>query len=69
MDSRTIEMHIEQLGPIRDSQIVLMPFMFFSGESGTGKSYTHYWYTISIVCFVIRFFPISLRSWVYHITS
>ena len=50
MDSGTIEIHIEQLGPIRDSQIVLKPFMFFSGESGTGKSYTallvHYIYCL-----------------------
>ena len=40
MASATIEIQIEQLGPIRDSKIVLKPFMFFSGESGTGKSYT-----------------------------
>lgn len=50
MASATIEIQIEQLGPIRDSKIVLKPFMFFSGESGTGKSYTallvHYIYCL-----------------------
>lgn len=35
-----IEIHIENIGPIRDSRIELKPFMVFSGESGTGKSYT-----------------------------
>lgn len=50
MTSAAIEIQIEQLGPIRDSQIILKPFMFFSGESGTGKSYTallvHYIYCL-----------------------
>ncbi|MCP5051752.1 MAG: AAA family ATPase [bacterium] len=31
---------IGSLGPIRDSVIELKPFMLFSGESNTGKSYT-----------------------------
>lgn len=50
MASATIEIQIEQLGPIRESKIVLKSFMFFSGESGTGKSYTalliHYIYCL-----------------------
>lgn len=45
-----IEIHIEDIGPIRDSRIELKPFMVFSGESGTGKSYTallvHYIYRV-----------------------
>ena len=45
-----IEIHIENIGPIRDSRIELKPFMVFSGESGTGKSYTallvHYIYRV-----------------------
>ena len=46
----SIEIYIEQFGPIRDSRIELKPFMVFSGESGTGKSYTallvHYIYKV-----------------------
>ena len=46
----SIEIYIEELGPIRDSRIELKPFMVFSGESGTGKSYTallvHYIYKV-----------------------
>ena len=55
-----IELHIEELGPIHDSRIVLKPFMVFSGESGTGKSYTallvHYLY--KVVCYegILDFF-------------
>ena len=49
MDS-SIEIYIEELGPIRNSRIELKPFMVFSGESGTGKSYTallvHYIYKV-----------------------
>lgn len=45
-----IEIHIENIGPIRNSRIELKPFMVFSGESGTGKSYTallvHYIYRV-----------------------
>lgn len=50
MDTKTIKIYIEELGPIRDSVIELKPFMIFSGESGMGKSYTvllvHYIYRI-----------------------
>ncbi|WP_025835575.1 AAA family ATPase [Bacteroides rodentium] len=49
MDSN-IEIYIESLGPVRNSRIELKPFMVFSGESGTGKSYTallvHYIYRV-----------------------
>ena len=45
-----IEIHINQLGPIHDTDITLKPFMVFTGESGTGKSYAallvHYVYKI-----------------------
>lgn len=48
--NNVIEIHIEQLGPIRNSKIELKPFMVFSGESGMGKSYTallvHYIYRL-----------------------
>ena len=50
VDTKTIKIYIEELGPIRDSVIELKPFMIFSGESGMGKSYTvllvHYIYRI-----------------------
>ena len=35
-----IRFEIEELGPIRDSVIDFKPFLLFSGESNTGKSYT-----------------------------
>ena len=35
-----IRFEIESLGPIRDSVIDFKPFLLFSGESSTGKSYT-----------------------------
>lgn len=45
-----IKIHIDYLGPVRNSDIVLKPFMVFTGESGTGKSYTallvHYIYKV-----------------------
>lgn len=48
--TNNIEIYINHLGPIRDSRIELSPFMVFSGESGTGKSYTallvHYIYKV-----------------------
>lgn len=46
----TIKIHINRLGPVRDSDLELKPFMVFTGESGTGKSYTallvHYIYKV-----------------------
>jgi|GEM_PF-1707834 len=35
-----IRFEIESLGPIRDSEIDFKPFLLFSGESNTAKSYT-----------------------------
>ena len=49
-ETNTITIHIGHLGPVRDSDIILKPFMVFTGESGTGKSYTallvHYVYKV-----------------------
>lgn len=46
----SIEIHIDHLGPVRNSDIELKPFMVFTGESGTGKSYSallvHYVYKV-----------------------
>lgn len=45
-----IRIKIKQLGRVRDSEIVLKPFMLLSGESGLGKSYVaflcHYIYMV-----------------------
>lgn len=50
MPVKKITIHIDQLGPVRNSDIELKPFMVFTGESGTGKSYTsmlaHYVYRV-----------------------
>ncbi len=50
MNTKTITIYIEELGPIRNSEIELKPFMVFSGDSGVGKSYSallvHYIYRI-----------------------
>ncbi|MDQ1265637.1 MAG: hypothetical protein QG635_788, partial [Bacteroidota bacterium] len=35
-----IKIKIVELGPIRDSEIEFHPFLLFTGESNTGKSYT-----------------------------
>ena len=49
-ETNTITIHIGHLGPVRDSDIILKPVMVFTGESGTGKSYTallvHYVYKV-----------------------
>ena len=37
---KCIKVRIDQLGRIRDSEILVSPLMVFSGESGLGKSYT-----------------------------
>ncbi|MEZ3563952.1 MAG: AAA family ATPase [Duncaniella sp.] len=34
-----INIHINELGPIRDAQLDIRPLMIFTGESGLGKSY------------------------------
>lgn len=47
---KSIKLTIHKLGPIRNSEIELMPFMLFSGESGLGKSYLailcHYFFEV-----------------------
>lgn len=59
-NTTSIELYIDSLGPIRNSKIVLKPFLVFSGESGTGKSYTallvHYLY--KVICYdgILEFF-------------
>lgn len=49
-EERKITIHIGKLGPIRDSDLELKPFMVFTGSSGTGKSYAslliHYIYRV-----------------------
>ena len=60
--TQSIEIHIHSLGPIRNSRLEVTPFMVFSGESGTGKSYTsllvHYIYRILCSREMSRFFSI-----------
>lgn len=47
---KSIKLYLKKLGPIRDSEIELMPMMIFSGESGLGKSYLailcHYFFEV-----------------------
>ena len=47
-----IKVRIDQLGRIRDSEILVSPLMVFSGESGLGKSYLallcHYFFELLI---------------------
>lgn len=61
-----IKIHIDYLGPVRNSDIVLKPFMVFTGESGTGKSYTallvHYIYKVMCNYGVIDDFYKSLNA-------
>jgi hypothetical protein len=48
----SIKIGIRELGAIKDSSITLSPVMFFSGESGTGKSYLailcHYFFEVLV---------------------
>lgn len=50
MPDNIIKIYIDHLGPVRNSELELKPFMVFTGESGTGKSYTallvHYVYKV-----------------------
>lgn len=45
-------MHIKEFGRVRDSELDVLPFVLFSGESGLGKSYMallcHYFYEVFI---------------------
>lgn len=47
---KSIKLIIKKLGPIRNSEIEIMPMMIFSGESGLGKSYLailcHYFFEV-----------------------
>ena len=49
---KCIKVRINQLGSIRDSEILVSPLMVFSGESGLGKSYLallcHYFFELLI---------------------
>lgn len=49
---KCIKIRIDQLGRIRDSEILVSPLMVFSGESGLGKSYLallcHYFFELTI---------------------
>lgn len=49
---KCIKVRIDQLGRIRDSEILISPLMVFSGESGLGKSYLallcHYFFELLI---------------------
>ena len=49
---KCIKVRIDQLGRIRDSEILVSPLMVFSGESGLGKSYLallcHYFFELLI---------------------
>lgn len=62
----TIEVHIHQLGAIRNSHIRITPVMFFSGESGLGKSYLailcHYFFDLLLdKGRLARFFDSNVR--------
>lgn len=69
MDS-SIEIYIKELGPIRNSRIELKPLMVFSGESGTGKSYTallvHYLYRVLCDEEMFDFFILGGASYDKH---
>ena len=47
---KPITIKIHQLGKVKDSEIEILPFVIFSGESGLGKSYMamlcHYFYEV-----------------------
>ena len=58
---KCIKVRIDQLGRIRDSEILVSPLMVFSGESGLGKSYLallcHYFFELLInTCRLNHFF-------------
>ena len=52
MSVKPITVHIDELGPVRDADLEVSDFMFFSGESGLGKSYlavlSHYFFEIML---------------------
>lgn len=64
---KTIKIHINRLGAVRNSVVELKPLMIFSGESGLGKSYVailvHYFYKVLAETRLQAFF--SARGWDY----
>ena len=64
---KTIKIHINSLGAVRNSVLELKPLMIFSGESGLGKSYVailiHYFYKVLADNRLQAFF--SARGWDY----
>lgn len=64
---KTIKIHINKLGAVRNSVVELKPLMIFSGESGVGKSYVailvHYFYKVLADNKLQTFF--SARGWDY----
>ena len=64
---KTIKIHINRLGAVRNSVVELKPLMIFSGESGLGKSYVailvHYFYKVLSETRLQSFF--SARGWDY----
>ena len=57
----TIKIKINKLGRVTNSQLELLPFVIFSGESGLGKSYLallcHYFYELLVSSSLLtRFF-------------
>ena len=64
---KTIKIHINELGAVRNSVVELKPLMIFSGESGLGKSYVailvHYFYKVLADNRLQAFF--SARGWDY----
>lgn len=47
---KSIKLHINKLGLVRDADLMITPMMVFSGESGLGKSYVamlcHYFFSV-----------------------
>lgn len=64
---KTIKIHINELGAVRNSVVELKPLIIFSGESGLGKSYVailvHYFYKVLADNRLQAFF--SARGWDY----
>lgn len=64
---KSIKIHINRLGAVRNSVVELKPLMIFSGESGLGKSYVailvHYFYKVLTENRLQAFF--SARGWDY----
>lgn len=48
----SINIHIKELGRVKESQLEILPFVIFSGESGLGKSYLallcHYFFEVLV---------------------